>query len=184
MTNGAPPATVLVLGGARSGKSAFAERLVLESGLAPVYLATGAAGDGEMAERIAEHRARRGAAWTTVEEPRDLVGALARETAPGRAVLVDCLTLWLANRMFDKADLAAETCGLTGALMSVRGPVVLVSNETGFGIVPDNPLARRFRDAQGRLNQAVAAAVHRVVLVAAGLPLVLKPNSNLTEIRL
>lgn len=166
--------STLVLGGARSGKSAFAERLVLASGLEPVYLATAAAGDAEMAERIAHHRERRGPAWRTVEEELDLAGAIAREAQPSRALLVDCLTLWLSNLMFAERDLEAETAKLLAALGAAKAPVVLVSNEVGLGLVPDNALGRRFRDAQGRLNQAVAAAMPHVVFVAAGLPLTLK----------
>jgi adenosylcobinamide kinase / adenosylcobinamide-phosphate guanylyltransferase len=165
--------SVLVLGGARSGKSAYAERLVLESAPSAVYLATGTAGDGEMAERIRQHRARRGAAWTTVEEPLDLCGVLAGQARP---VLVDCLTLWLSNLMHAGADIGAETDRLTALLPRLAGPVVFVSNEVGLGIVPDNALAREFRDHAGRLNQAVAAAVDAVIFLAAGLPLQLKPR--------
>jgi adenosylcobinamide kinase/adenosylcobinamide-phosphate guanylyltransferase len=166
--------TTLVLGGARSGKSSHAEDLILGSGLEPHYVATGSAGDDEMAERIAHHRARRGPAWTTHEEQHDLVGALRAVAAPDRAVLVDCLTLWLSNLMFAERDIEAETAALCDLLAVLPGPVVLVSNEVGLGLVPETPLGRRFRDAQGRLNQAVAAAVPRVVFVAAGLPLILK----------
>jgi adenosylcobinamide kinase/adenosylcobinamide-phosphate guanylyltransferase len=165
---------VLVLGGARSGKSAYAERLVSESGLPAVYVATAQAGDPEMAERIAAHRRRRPPAWRTVEAPRDLESVLETEAGEGRAVLVDCLTLWLSNLMFSDADV--ETRGATLAVMAkqVAGLRVLVSNEVGLGLVPDTPLGRRFRDAQGRLNQKIAAIADRVVFMAAGLPLVLK----------
>lgn len=166
------PRLTLVLGGARSGKSAHAERLVRDSGLAPVYLATATAGDAEMAARIADHRARRGPAWTTIEEPYALVRALAEACVPGRAVLVDCLTLWLSNLMVGGHPV--ESTALVAALGDLAGPAVLVANEVGLGIVPDNALARAFRDAAGRLNQDVAAAADRVVLVTAGLPLVLK----------
>lgn len=169
-----PLLTTLVLGGARSGKSAFAEGLVRGSGLTAVYLATATAGDEEMAERIGRHRDDRGPHWITVEEPLDLVGALAREAAPSRAVLVDCLTLWLSNLVFAGRDPAGETAALAGALPSLHGPAVLVSNEIGLGLVPDTALGRAFRDAHGRMNQAVAAAVPRAVFVAAGLPLPLK----------
>jgi len=168
------PTRILVLGGQRSGKSCYAEALVIARGLAPVYLATGAAGDGEMGERIAAHRARRGEAWRTVEEPLDLAGALTRESGPGFHVLVDCLTLWLTNLIGAGREVEAETERLVSALAVVTGPVVLVSNEVGSGIVPANALARRFADALGILNQHAAAAVDRVVLVTAGLPLVLK----------
>ena len=164
----------LVLGGARSGKSAYAERLVLESGLTSVYIATATASDGEMGERIAHHRDRRGPGWRTIEEPLALLAALQREALPGRAILVDCLTLWLSNLMFAECDIEAETMSLCSLLAAPAGPIVLVSNEIGMGLVPDNPLGRRFRDAQGRLNQAVAAAIPSVVFVAAGLPLALK----------
>jgi adenosylcobinamide kinase/adenosylcobinamide-phosphate guanylyltransferase len=169
--------TTLVLGGARSGKSSFAERLVRDSGLARVYLATATAGDAEMRERIAHHHAARGDGWRTVEEPIELVETLAREAAPDRAVLIDCLTLWLSNLMHAGRDVGAESRRLADCLTQVRGPVILVSNEVGLGLVPDTPLGRDFRDAQGRLNQAIAAAVPAVVFIAAGLPLWLKrPN--------
>jgi adenosylcobinamide kinase/adenosylcobinamide-phosphate guanylyltransferase len=168
--------SMLVLGGARSGKSAYAERLVLASAPTALYLATGAAGDAEMAARIGHHQARRGAAWTTVEEPRDLAGALTRLLRPERPILVDCLTLWLSNLMYDGADIAAETARLTALISKPAGPVVFVANEVGLGIVPDNALAREFRDHAGRINQAVAAAVDAVVFIAAGLPLTLKPR--------
>jgi len=165
----------LVLGGARAGKSAYAEALIAPDDRGPgLYLATAEAGDAEMAERIAQHRARRGAAWTTIEEPLELTQALRAYARAERPILVDCLTLWLSNLMLAGRDPEAATGGLIDALPRLAGPIVLVSNEVGLGIVPDNPLARRFRDAAGRLNQAVAAACQRVVLVAAGLPLVLK----------
>jgi adenosylcobinamide kinase/adenosylcobinamide-phosphate guanylyltransferase len=165
---------LLVIGGTRSGKSRYAEERIGRLGLAPVYLATGAAGDAEMAARIAAHRARRGPEWRTVEEPLDLPGRLAEEAGAGRAVLVDCLTLWLANLMEAEGDIGAETERLVAALAKAEGAVALVSNEVGGGVVPENALARRFVDAQGVLNQRVAAAVDEVVLIAAGLPLVLK----------
>jgi len=164
----------LVLGGARSGKSGYAERLCLDSGLAPVYLATCEARDEEMAARIAAHRARRGADWRTVEVPLDLERALEAEARPEQIVLVDCLTLWLANLMAAGVDVEARSQGLASLVQHLGGPLVLVSNEVGLGIVPDNALARQFRDAAGRLNQRIAAACGRVVFIAAGLPLVLK----------
>jgi adenosylcobinamide kinase/adenosylcobinamide-phosphate guanylyltransferase len=163
----------LVLGGARSGKSRLAEGLLADA-FPRTYLATAEAGDAEMAARIADHRARRGAGWTTLEEPLELVPALARATAGGGAVLVDCLTLWLANLLGSGRDPAAEGDRLAAALPGLAGPVVLVSNEVGLGIVPDNALARAFRDQAGRLHQAVAAVAQRVLFVAAGLPLTLK----------
>ncbi len=168
------PKLTLVLGGARSGKSRLAEALVLGSGLAPVYIATAEAHDDEMAARIASHRADRdGRGWRTVEAPLDITAALAG-VAAGEAALLDCATLWLSNALLAKADLAAEEAALLLALAACAAPVVVVSNEVGSGIVPDNALARAFRDAQGRLNQRLAAAAGLVVLVAAGLPLVLK----------
>ena len=169
--------TTLVLGGARSGKSAFAERLVRDSGLERLYLATATAADGEMRERIAHHRTARGEGWTTVEEPLELVPALSRAATAQRAVLVDCLTLWLSNIMHAERDVEKETRHLAEWLRQAAGPVVLVSNEIGLGLVPETPLGRRFRDAQGRLNQAVAAAVPQVAFIAAGLPLWLKGPS-------
>jgi len=164
----------LILGGARSGKSAYAESLIDGAPGDPVYIATGAPGDAEMAARIREHRARRGGRWRTVEEPLDLSGALARETHPECAVLVDCLTLWLSNVIAAESDPGAETADLVRALEQAAGPIVVVANEVGLGIVPDNALARAFRDHAGRLNQAVAGVADRVVFVAAGLPMTLK----------
>jgi adenosylcobinamide kinase/adenosylcobinamide-phosphate guanylyltransferase len=168
-------AHVLVLGGRRSGKSRFAEALVLGSGLRPVYIATATAADDEMAARIAAHRSRRGDEWRTHEAPVRLADTLAGAATAGSAVLVDCLTLWLANLMGAGLDIGKETATLIGALHAAAGPVVIVSNEVGGGIVPDNALARRYSDAHGILNQGVAAAVGRVVLMTAGLPLQLKP---------
>lgn len=171
---GLRPGVVLVLGGARSGKSAHAERLVEALGRPAVYVATGRAFDGEMAERIDHHRARRGADWTTVEAPLDLVGAL-DAVPPGAPVLVDCLTLWLTNLMLEDRDVPAESDRLCRRLEGWAGaPRVLVSNEVGLGIVPDNRLARDFRDHAGRLHQAIAALASTVHFVAAGLPLTLK----------
>ena len=170
-------ATTLVLGGARSGKSAFAEQLIGGSGLKPLYLATATAGDDEMRARIARHRARRGEDWTTIEAPLALTEALSREAAAGLAVLVDCLTLWLSNLMLAERDPERESRALADFLQAATHPIILVSNEVGLGLVPDTPLGRRFRDAQGRLNQIVAAAVPNVVFIAAGLPLWLKRSS-------
>lgn len=172
--------TTLVLGGARSGKSRHAERLALDSGLERVYLATGAAGDSEMEQRIASHQAERGTGWITVEEQIDLAATLSREAGGGRVILVDCLTLWLSNVMLAGGDVAGSSEALCQCLAALPCPVVLVSNEVGMGLVPETPLGRRFRDAQGRLNQAVAAAVPSVVFVAAGLPLVLKAPRDAT----
>ena len=171
------PRATLVLGGARSGKSAYAENLLpARAGGRAVYLATATAGDDEMAERIAAHRARRGDGWETTEEPPDLAAALRRPDAPadGAGVLVDRLTLWLTNLIAEGADIGRARARLVATIAALRGPVLLVANEVGLGIVPDNALARRFRDHAGRLNQAVAATAERVVFIAAGLPLILK----------
>jgi adenosylcobinamide kinase / adenosylcobinamide-phosphate guanylyltransferase len=168
-----PPVT-LVLGGARSGKSRYAERLVEVSATGGIYCATAEAGDAEMAERIAAHRARRGAFWRTVEVPLALAPIVAAETARERPLLVDCLTLWLSNLLLAGKAPDEEGAALRRALREADGAVVLVSNEVGMGLVPETPLGRRFRDAAGRLNQDVAALADRVVFVAAGLPLVLK----------
>ena len=170
------PRLTLVLGGARSGKSRYAERLVEAAASSAIYCATAEAGDDEMAARIAAHRARRGADWHLVEAARDLAGALAG-APPGSAVLVDCLTLWLSNLMLAEADIDAAVENLERTFARVDAPIVLVSNEVGQGIVPDNALARRFRDAQGALNQRMAARADRVVLMVAGLPLVVKDLS-------
>jgi len=162
----------LVLGGARSGKSRYAESVVTALPAPWIYVATAEARDAEMAERIAAHQARRGAGWRTLETPRDVVGALtAHGTTP---LLVDCLTLWLANAVLASADVDAEIERLEAALTQAAAPIVLVANEVGFGIVPDNALGRRFRDLQGLLNQRIAARADRVVLVVAGLPLTIK----------
>ena len=166
--------TLLVLGGARSGKSRFAQaRAEAEEG-ALVYIATGQAFDTEMAERIERHRADRGPRWRTVEAPLALAGAIAAEARPGQVVLVDCLTLWASHLMLGEQDIEAETKRLAEAIRAARGPLILVSNEVGLGIVPENALARRFRDVAGRINQAVAEIVAEAVFDAAGLPLRLK----------
>lgn len=164
----------LVLGGARSGKSAFAERLVLASGLKPVYLATGRALDEEMSERISIHQDRRGKAWETIEEPLALADALQQSATGGRAVLVDCLTLWVTNLMMAEADVMRECDDLIAVLPSLGSPVVFVGNEVGLGIVPENAMAREFRDLAGAVNQCVAAASKAAWFVAAGLTLSLK----------
>jgi adenosylcobinamide kinase/adenosylcobinamide-phosphate guanylyltransferase len=168
--------TTLVLGGARSGKSRYAEQVVMSSRPPWIYLATAESFDDEMAARIADHKSRRGQDWQTVDAPLDLAGALA--AAPRSAtVLVDCLTLWLSNVMLAGRDIDGEIERLEAAMLAHEAPLVLVSNEVGFGIVPDNALARRFRDFQGLLNQRVAARAGRVVLVVAGLPMIVKGQS-------
>ncbi|KQQ80642.1 bifunctional adenosylcobinamide kinase/adenosylcobinamide-phosphate guanylyltransferase [Aureimonas sp. Leaf324] len=164
-----------VLGGARSGKSALAEDMVLGSGLQPLYLATGRAFDTEMRARIHEHRERRPPPWETIEEPLALPQVLAREARGDRAILVDCLTLWLTNLMLEDGDISAGSDALADVLRTpLPGLVVIVSNEVGLSIVPDNRMARAFRDHAGRLHQRVAALADAVTFVAAGLPLKLK----------
>jgi adenosylcobinamide kinase/adenosylcobinamide-phosphate guanylyltransferase len=170
------PAITLVLGGARSGKSRYAERLVEDAASSGTYCATAEAGDTEMAERIAAHRARRGPFWRTVEAPLALAAAIAAEAAPERPVLVDCLTLWLSNLLLAGDPVDEEAGALCRTLREAAGSIVLVSNEVGMGLVPETVLGRRFRDAAGFLNQKVAALADRVVFVAAGLPLVLKED--------
>ncbi len=162
-----------LLGGARSGKSAHAERLVAELPAPWTYIATAQAFDTEMVERIARHRARRDERWQTVDAPHDLAAAIA-VVPDGRPLLVDCLTLWLSNRMLAGADVEAEGAALADLLSRPRGPWFAVSNEVGLGIVPDTPLGRRFRDAQGRLNQRAAAAADSVLLMVAGIPVKVK----------
>jgi adenosylcobinamide kinase / adenosylcobinamide-phosphate guanylyltransferase len=168
------PHLTLVLGGARSGKSGYAEGLVMDYAPPWIYVATSQAHDEEMSARIAEHRQRRDGKWRTLEAPLDLPEAIAAHGNDGQVVLIDCLTLWLSNVMLAGRDVLAEQQRLVAALNNADGPVVVVSNEVGFGIVPDNALARKFRDAQGRLNMQVAAIADRAVLIAAGLPLILK----------
>ena len=163
----------LVLGGARSGKSAYAERLITALPPPWVYCATAEAFDSEMRERIAHHRARREPGWQTIEEPLGVARLIQFSASP---VLVDCLTLWLTNLMLAQRDIEAETAKLLAAVRAARASIVLVSNEVGLGIVPDNALAREFRDHAGRLNQAVAAIASRVVFMIAGLPMVLKDD--------
>ena len=172
-------AVSLVLGGARSGKSRFAEDLLAAYAGQRIYLATAEPGDEEMRARIADHRQRRGEGWRTVEVPLDVAAAIS--DAGDDAVLLDCLTLWLANLMAAGRDIAEATAALGQALGQARAPVVLVSNEVGLGIVPDNPLAREFRDHAGRLNQAMAALATRVFFLAAGLPMTLKDKTCMKE---
>lgn len=166
---------IFVLGGARSGKSRFAEeRTRAFAATEHVYVATAECRDAEMESRIALHRSRRSADWLTIEAPFRLAETLAAEARSDRAVLVDCLTLWLTNHLLAGADVEAEGDLLCSTLATVKGPVVLVSNEVGLSIVPENALARRFRDEAGRLNQKVAALSSEAWFVAAGLPLRLK----------
>ena len=166
------PKLTFVIGGARSGKSRYAESLIAALPPPWAYVATAQAGDAEMAERIGAHRLRRGASWQTIEAPRDLAAAL--EECKTMPALIDCLTLWLSNLMLTQADIDAEIARFEQALAAATSPVVLVANEVGYGIVPDHALGRRFRDLQGILNQRIAARANRVVLVVAGLPLAVK----------
>ncbi|MDW6020541.1 bifunctional adenosylcobinamide kinase/adenosylcobinamide-phosphate guanylyltransferase [Mesorhizobium sp. BAC0120] len=167
------PGLTLIIGGARSGKSAHAERLVAELEPPWTYIATAEAYDDEMRERIAMHQTRRDERWRTLDAPLDLAGALEGITE-GAPVLVDCLTLWLTNHMLAGHDLEAECRRLLEVLTKPRGAWFVVSNEVGLGIVPDNALARRFRDEAGRLNQRVAAVADHVILTVAGLPMQVK----------
>ena len=167
--------SILITGGARSGKSAFAERMVLALGQPATYIATAEAHDDEMQERIARHQARRGAEWTTVAEPLELCEALGRSDGAGPR-LVDCLTLWLSNMMLAERDWERETDALGALLPSLADPVVFVTNEVGSGIVPENALARAFRDAAGLMNHRVADACDELWLCVAGHPLKVKPQ--------
>ena len=165
---------LLVLGGARSGKSRLAQTRAEALGGRLIYVATAEAWDDEMRERIATHRADRGPEWTTVEAPLDLAATIAARSDPDTTLLVDCLTLWATNVMLAERELETEITTLAEVVTTFQGTLILVANEVGLGIVPDNALARRFRDFAGRINQAMAAVADEVVFVAAGLPLRLK----------
>lgn len=171
---------ILITGGARSGKSRFAERLTLSMGDSAIYIATAEALDGEMAERIATHQARRGPEWETVNAPLALLEAL-HETDDGPPRLVDCLTLWLSNLMHHGRDWELEARALAESLPGLAAPVVFVTNEVGAGIVPENRLARVFRDAAGLVNQEIAAACDELWLVVAGHPMKVKPNEHCVD---
>ncbi|CAN7614223.1 bifunctional adenosylcobinamide kinase/adenosylcobinamide-phosphate guanylyltransferase [Pseudomonas solani] len=166
----------LILGGARSGKSRLAERLATESGLAVTYIATSQPLDGEMSQRVASHRARRPDHWGLVEEPVELARVLREHAAPGTCLLVDCLTLWLTNLLMleDEARLVAERDALLACIGELPGRVLLVSNETGLGVVPLGELTRRYVDEAGWLHQALAERCTRVTFTVAGLPMLLK----------
>lgn len=169
------PGAVLVLGGARSGKSAFAERLVAETGLAKHYIATGRAWDDEMHERIEQHKAQRGShGWVTHEDPLALPERINDTAREDRVLLIDCLTLWVTNLMLEEHDIDAAFGDLSAAIVTAPGRLVFVSNEVGLGIVPENKMAREFRDHAGRLHQQVASLAAEVYFVAAGLPLKMK----------
>jgi adenosylcobinamide kinase/adenosylcobinamide-phosphate guanylyltransferase len=166
--------SILVLGGARSGKSRLAQRRAEEIGGELIYVATAEPLDDEMVERIARHRADRDGRWRTIECPLALAETIVREQGDGRVLLIDCLTLWLSNLMHAERDIMAATNALAEALGQARGTIILVANEVGLGLVPDNSLGRRFRDEAGRLNQSIATAASEVLFVAAGLALQLK----------
>jgi adenosylcobinamide kinase/adenosylcobinamide-phosphate guanylyltransferase len=172
---------ILVLGGAKSGKSSYALDTCNRSGKKRVFLATAQAGDLEMEERIRKHRAERGPAWSTREEPIEITEIIRREDGKDTIILVDCLTLWLSNLFMKYKDdndaIERVVESFVGQLANIRGSVVAVSNEVGTGIVPDNALSRRYRDRAGMLNQQVAAVSRKVVAVFAGIPLVLKEES-------
>lgn len=166
--------SLLVLGGARSGKSRYAQARAETLDAELVFIATAQAYDAEMTERIERHRDDRGDRWTTVEAPIELAAAIRAECREDRVLLIDCLTLWTSNLLLAEHDIPAATAELVAAIGDSTGPLILVSNEVGLGIVPDNALARRFRDEAGRVNQRVAAAVDEAMFIAAGLPLRLK----------
>ncbi len=173
-------ASALILGGARSGKSAHAEQIVLACGAAPYYIATSQAHDAEMEHRIEHHQHRRGRQWSVTEEPLNLCHAITAAPPTSTAILVDCLTLWLSNLMHHDRNIDRETDSLLKLLPELATPIVFVSNEVGMGIVPENAMARTFRDHQGRLNQRLAKIVDRVDFIAAGLPLNLKSQRTHT----
>lgn len=173
-----PIRSLLVLGGARSGKSGFAQSLAARDGRAVTLIATAEAGDDEMAARIAKHQQDRPTGFTVMEEPLALAETLTATLHPARIVLVDCLTLWLTNIMLAGRDVEVEMARLCGVITAASGSIILVSNEVGQGIVPQTPLGRAFRDHQGRVNAQVAQAVDGVVMMVAGLPLWLKPQAE------
>lgn len=176
------PSISLILGGARSGKSRYAEELAATCGNR-LYLATAvfdiATGDDkEMTARIAQHKLRRGEHWQTIEEPLEIDKVIKAESRPDNIILIDCLTIWLSNLLYHERDIEAHTSRLLESLSAAPGDILMVSNEVGLSIVPENALARRFRDEQGRLNQTLAKAAHNVVFIAAGLPLTLKGSAS------
>jgi len=173
--------SLLVLGGARSGKSRYAQARAEATGLDRCFIATAQAFDDEMHDRIARHQQDRDALWQTVEAPMALADAIRAHATPRRVLLVDCLTLWTSNLLLADRDIDAATDDLVAAIAAAPGPIILVANEVGLGIVPDNALARRFRDAAGLLNQRVAATVREVQFLAAGLPLTLKGATPLAQ---
>lgn len=168
------PAALFVLGGARSGKSRYAQARAEVHRGALTFIATAQAFDAEMTDRIARHRADRSERWSTVEAPLELAEAIATHSSPGAIVLVDCLTLWASNLMFAERDVLVECEKLVQAIKASHAALILVANEVGLGIVPDNALARRFRDVAGLINQAIATSADEVVMMFAGIPMTLK----------
>lgn len=165
---------LFVIGGARSGKSRYAQVRAEETGLSPIFIATAQACDDEMGERIARHQADRGSDWRTVEAPLDLPQAIAAHSLPDTVVLIDCITLWITNLLMANRDITVAARALARSISLAQGPIILVSNEVGWGIVPDNALARRFRDEAGSTHQLIAAAADEVQLLVAGLAMRLK----------
>jgi len=168
--------TILILGGARSGKTGYALGLAAQSRGERLYIATSEPGDEEMRERIGRHRQERGDTWRTIEEPIDIHRVVREESAPGRIILLDCITLWLSNLSASSRDIDTALASLISSIQTASGPVVLISNEVGMGIVPATSLGREFRDWQGRANQRIAAACEAVTLMYAGIPVILKPG--------
>jgi adenosylcobinamide kinase / adenosylcobinamide-phosphate guanylyltransferase len=171
--------SLLIVGGARSGKSRLGQTYAEQSAKSPILVATAQADDEEMKRRIADHQAARDRRWGLVEEPLALLSVLAREARHDRILVIDCLTLWLSNMMHGPHDYAAQCEELAATVATLSGPVIFISNEVGSGIVPANALARAFTDAQGRLNQGMASACSTVICVCAGLPTLLKPHAPL-----
>lgn len=178
VNNRLPGRRILILGGAKSGKTRRALTLA-EQSERRFYIATAQAFDAEMAGKISQHRKERGPGWQTIEAPLDLTGALLQVDEENAVAVVDCLTLWLSNSMIAEADVEKETAILVEAMKNAKPALIFVSNEVGLGLVPETPLGRRFRDAQGKLNQVIAAAAHHVEFIAAGLPLTLKQANGL-----
>ena len=173
------PQIILITGGARSGKSRYAEQRALAIGNKPLYVATAEGLDEEMTQRIAEHRKRRGANWRTLEAPLELIEALLAERGKTDCAVVDCLTLWLSNLLIrhDEESAASHVRNLIAHLRRLDFPVIVVTNEVGWGIVPDNPLARKFRDLAGWANQQMAQAADEVILMVAGIPIIAKQET-------
>ena len=176
--------STLILGGARSGKSSYAEKLALSFDLEPIYIATAQAKDDEMVDRIRHHKLRRNADWKTIEEPLNISKVIVDHSSPHNVILIDCLTLWLSNIFAKSLNFETEIKTLVEAVAAAKGPIIFVSNEVGQGIVPINELARNFRDEAGRLNQQIAASVANVYVIMAGLPLPIKEDNKLLTERL